>query len=282
MKNSDIIKEIRFRLKLSQAELAEKLGVSFATVNRWEKERCEPSQIALNAIRQLCKHNNIDYSQFEGNSIIESDEILTLYHGSKSGIKGEISPVSRDRCDFGKGFYMGTERVQPLTLICNYPEAKIYTLKVDLSGLKILNIDVGLEWALLVAFNRGKMDGVKNTAIYKRFETMTKDCDMIIGYIAGDRMFVVLDRFFNGEITDTALINSLSALKLGKQYVALTEKACKQIKIADEKLLSEDDRNDLKKESKANRAKGISLAEEICRKYRREGRFFDEILEAGE
>lgn len=51
---------------------------------------------------------------------------------------------------------------------------------------------------------------------------------MIIGYIANDRMFVVLDRFFNGEITDLALINSLSALKLGKQYVALTEKACKK------------------------------------------------------
>lgn len=41
-------------------------------------------------------------------------------------------------------------------------------------------------------------------------------------------------RFFNGEITDRALINSLSALKLGKQYVALTEKACKKIKILDE------------------------------------------------
>ena len=40
-------------------------------------------------------------------------------------------------------------------------------------------------------------------------------------------MFVVLDRFFKGEITDEALIHSHSALKLGKQYVALTEKACK-------------------------------------------------------
>lgn len=35
-------------------ELAEKLGVSFATVNRWEKGRCGPSQIAQNAIKQLC------------------------------------------------------------------------------------------------------------------------------------------------------------------------------------------------------------------------------------
>ena len=35
---------------------------------------------------------------------------------------------------------------------------------------------------------------------------------------------------------------------------------------------------ELKQKSEENRSKGISLAEEICRKYRREGRFFDEIL----
>ena len=37
----------------------------------------------------------------------------------------------------------------------------------------------------------------------------------------------------------------------------------------------------LKQESEANRSKGIAMADEICRKYRREGRFFDEILKAG-
>ena len=119
-----------------------------------------------------------------------------LYHGSKAGLQGRIAPISRDRCDFGKGFYMGTERNQPLTLICNYPNAKLYTLDVDLSGLKLLNVDVGLEWALLVAFNRGKMESIKGSPIYQRFADFSKGYDMITGYIANDRMFVVLDRFF--------------------------------------------------------------------------------------
>ena len=105
---------------------------------------------------------------------------------------------------------------------------------------------------------------------------------MIIGYIANDRMFVVLDRFFNGEITDLALINSLSALNLGKQYAALTKKACRKITILGEQALSEYDRDKLKQESEANRLKGVALADEICRKYRREGRFFDEIIKEGE
>lgn len=62
----------------------------------------------------------------------------------------------------------------------------------------------------------------------------------------------------------------------------LTEKSCKQIKIIDEQGLTAYDRDKLKQESEANRQKGITMANEICRKYRREGRFFDEILKAGE
>ena len=208
--------------------------------------------------------------------------MVTLYHGSKSGIVGEIAPTSRECCDFGKGFYMGTEKSQPLTLICNYENAKLYTLQVDLSGLKVLDIEVGIDWALLVAYNRGKMESVKGTAIYNRIAGMADGCDMLIGFTANDRMFVVLDRFFKGEITDEALIHSLSALKLGKQYVALTTKACKQIKIVEEKALTEADRKALRVESEDHRSRGIALADEICRQYRREGRFFDEILKAGE
>ena len=127
-----------------------------------------------------------------------------------------------------------------------------------------------------------ELESVKGSRIYQQYGSIATGCDMVIGYIANDRMFVVLDRFFNGEITDLALINSLSALKLGKQYVALTEQACGQIKILDEQHISAEDRESLKTESEANRSKGISLADEICRKYRREGRFFDEILKAGE
>lgn len=243
MKNSEIIKGIHSYPDIRQSESANISGDSYAAV---------------------------------------TNETITLYHGSKSGIHGTIAPISRKRCDFGKGFYMGTDRSQPLTLICNYPNAKIYTLSVNLTDLKILDVEVGLDWALLIAYHRSKMESVKYSAIYNRFANLSTGYDIIIGYIANDRMFVVLDRFFNGEITDMALINSLSALKLGKQYVALTENACQKIKILDEHELTEDDRNKLKKESEVNRTKGIAMADKICRKYRRDGRFFDEILKEGE
>ena len=101
----------------------------------------------------------------------------------------------------------------------SYPDARLYTLSVDLSGLKILDMEVGLDWALLIAYNRGKMESARQSEIYTRYEKLSRDCDMIIGSIADDRMFVVLDRFFNGEITDLALVNCLSALNLSLIHI---------------------------------------------------------------
>ena len=280
---SEIIKEIRKRTGDSQAAFAGALNVGVVTVSRWETGRFEPAPLAMDSIRAYCKRNGIDYSEFEGNTVRigNENETVLLYHGSKNGIDGDIRPISRELCDFGKGFYMGTEKMQPLTLICNFPEARLYTLQTGLAGLRLLEVEVGIDWALLIAYHRGKMESVKDSDIYRKYAKMAEGCDMIIGYIANDRMFVVLDRFFSGEITDVALIGSLSALKLGKQYVALTEKACRQIKVVEEKTLSESERNELRIESDAHRQEGIRQADEICRKHRRDGRFFDEIIGGG-
>ena len=42
--------------------------------------------------------------EFKENQAIGSSEIMTLYHGSKSGIRGAIAPLSRKQCDFERGF----------------------------------------------------------------------------------------------------------------------------------------------------------------------------------
>ncbi len=42
----ELLKEIRRQLSLSQEDLARALGVSFATVNRWENGLVKPSKLA--------------------------------------------------------------------------------------------------------------------------------------------------------------------------------------------------------------------------------------------
>jgi len=281
-----LIKHIRDYLGLSQADFAEKLGVNFATVNRWENGRAIPTKLAQAKLYEYCKEQGVPVYQFvldkianEAASVNLEDGRILLYHGSKSGIVGDIAPKSREMCDFGKGFYMGTEPGQPLTLICDFEKSKFYIVSIDTNALDTVEIKADLDWAMLVAFHRGRMDKIKGTAFYEKYSRIDAGKDLVIGSIANDRMFYVLDNFFMGNITDMALVNSLSALKLGKQYVATTEKSCASVRIEREVPLSMMERRFLQDESDRSRQKGIALANDICKNYRREGNFFDEILD---
>jgi len=57
---SKVVKELRAILSLSQEELAAKLGVSFATVNRWENGKIVPGGKAIKAIQQLIEETGLD------------------------------------------------------------------------------------------------------------------------------------------------------------------------------------------------------------------------------
>lgn len=61
METSKKIKEIREKLIISQEELAELLGVSFATVNRWENGHCDPSIKARRKLKEICIKNKIKW-----------------------------------------------------------------------------------------------------------------------------------------------------------------------------------------------------------------------------
>lgn len=49
------VKALRAQLGLSQEDLAKVLGVSFATVNRWENGRTRPSKLARNQFESFCE-----------------------------------------------------------------------------------------------------------------------------------------------------------------------------------------------------------------------------------
>jgi len=52
---SALVKEIRRQLSLSQEDLARQLGVSYATVNRWENGLSKPSRLAKAQLESFCK-----------------------------------------------------------------------------------------------------------------------------------------------------------------------------------------------------------------------------------
>lgn len=177
---------------------------------------------------------------------------------------------------------MGTDPGQTLTLICDYEKSKFYIVSVSMDNLAHIEVPADIDWAMLVTYHRGKMGKINSTPFYNKYRDMTANKDLIIGNVANDRMFFVIDNFFVGNVTDMALINSLSVLQLGKQYVVISQKGCDAVRIEAEVELSYLERLFIKEIAEENRARGISLANDICKNYRREGMYFDEMLDKAE
>jgi type I restriction enzyme M protein len=55
-----LLRSLRSSLQLTQEQLAERLGVSFATVNRWEGATTRPQKAAADAIRKLAEEAGIE------------------------------------------------------------------------------------------------------------------------------------------------------------------------------------------------------------------------------
>lgn len=55
------IYQTRMQLNMSQESIAKELGVSFATVNRWENGKVEPNKLKQYAFDQFCLKNKIKF-----------------------------------------------------------------------------------------------------------------------------------------------------------------------------------------------------------------------------
>lgn len=56
---SEQVKSVRAKLLLSQEQLAERLGVSFVTISRWETKGIEPSFLTRAKFNKFCEENGI-------------------------------------------------------------------------------------------------------------------------------------------------------------------------------------------------------------------------------
>jgi DNA-binding XRE family transcriptional regulator len=65
MDYSNLIKELRNKMLLTQTEFADLLGVSFGSVNRWENGKYEPTIKAKRKLKVLCLEYNIKFEDFE-------------------------------------------------------------------------------------------------------------------------------------------------------------------------------------------------------------------------
>lgn len=214
------------------------------------------------------------------NSILNLSEI-TLYHGSKGGIIGNIMPASRARCDFGTGFYMGTNKEQAMGLVANESEPFIYSLRLNkeqTEKLSVLFLD-GLDWACTVLACRDRVPGFRDLSIAKSVLNRLTDCDLAIGPIADDRMNEAMRRFQTNALTDAGLLACLKSVDYGFQVVAKTQKACQCIEIVSGREIQKQEIEDINRYSALMRDKGKSVVNEMAIRYARTGQYLFEIIQ---
>ena len=61
------IQYVRKKLNISQEDLARALNVSFATVNRWEKDKYKPIRMAKAAFYDFCEKHDIGFDEIKVN-----------------------------------------------------------------------------------------------------------------------------------------------------------------------------------------------------------------------
>lgn len=215
---------------------------------------------------------------------------IEMYHGSREGIIGDIKPQNRKRkngaCDFGEGFYMGTNPQQAEGLVANKKNKnpKIYTLELDITNIpkdKILFLD-GAEWLYTILSFRSdeELSDFSKTTFAENLRNKVNNYDLVIGYIADDRMQLAMEEFMDNGLTDIGLYSCLNYIDFGFQIAAKTDLVCKEnIKILNEYSLFGYARDRALVRSKEQMSKCINVVDKMKIKYRKEGKLYGEIIE---
>ena len=128
---------------------------------------------------------------------------MKLYHGSYTEISNPDITHSRDRLDFGKGFY-----VTPL-----YEQAEKWSSKFKAIGKNGFVTEYTLEDKAMIEFKVKKFDVYSNEwldfILNCRSGKDMSDYDIVIGGIANDKVFNTVELYFDGLIDKIEAIRRL-------------------------------------------------------------------------
>lgn len=209
--------------------------------------------------------------------IKEKNSKKVLFHGSKKGLEIISSKGSRNNCDFGQGFYLGETYEQALSFVCENEYSSVYSFTCSFDNLKILELDCSLEWMLIICHYRGTLGKYDNSLIIKKLIEKVETSDVIIAPIADNRMFYIMTLFVEGEINVDVTLHSLSASKLGKQYIFKTERGIEQILPYEKYYLCCEEKNDCIKRLSL-RTLEIETKLKLAKREFRDGLFIEELI----
>lgn len=228
--------------KINLLEFSKLTGISRTTLNEIEKRNFAREDVCEKIYSYIYKR------KYRINSVKE--ELLkekygtVLFHGSRNGLSTITTSGSRDNCDFGNGLYLGETYNQALSFVCEKDGSSVYSFRYSLEGLKIKQFDCNLEWMIVICYHRGSLEPYKSNETIKTIISEINAADVIIAPIADNKMFYIMSQFTEGEINADVALHSLSASKLGLQYIFKTDKALSNLITIEKYYLSKSERDD--------------------------------------
>lgn len=209
--------------------------------------------------------------------IKEMTKDIVLFHGSKKGLDNIDVIHSRNTCDFGRGFYLGETYENALSFVCENELSSVYSFTCDLKKLKVLRFDCTIEWMLAICYFRGTIKEYEKKKMILDIIEKIESADVIIAPIADNKMFYIMNLFANGEINAEVALHSLSASKLGLQYVFKTRKSLKYLKPIEKYYLCSEEKKECIKRIQS-RSEEIDTKLKLSRREFRNGLYIEELI----
>lgn len=268
---------------ITKEELAKNVGVSRVFLDQILDGQTGCSNQSLEKFYTYFYNNEYRFDLNRTKEMMYKDdagERILLFHGAKDSIEGEIDNThSSLPKDFGSAFYTGESLEQAATWVCNFQSSSVYAFYLKKNNkLKVLNLKANRDWLYIIMYYRNAFKDYEIIDEIKSLVDKVEKSDLIIAPIADNEMFRTIDSFSRGEITDEACLHAVSATNLGVQYVFKSKKACDMLETIDRLYLCEKERNKYSELKSALSNEGIQKARMALIKYRREGKYFDELF----
>ena len=130
---------------------------------------------------------------------------------------------------------------------------------------------------IAICFYRKTLGEYVNSAFVKSIVEEVEEADVIIAPIADNRMFYIMAQFTEGEINVDVALHSLSASKLGLQYIIKTDKALKRLKSIEKYYLCVPEREDCRKKLN-ERSIEIDTKLKLAKREYKTGLYIEEVL----
>ncbi len=140
---------------------------------------------------------------------------MRLYHTSYQIISNPDTSHSRDKLDFGKGFYLTTIREQAIRYSLRFKRRNLEAY------LNIYELDDDLSTFNIKTFNHYDEEWLDYVALCRKGEITIPKYDAVSGGVANDKVFNTVDLYFAGLITKEEALGRLKYEKPNHQMCIL-------------------------------------------------------------